>query len=112
MSLQNLASDAKEQRDLVSNFSLVCNIHGLYSAWKSYSELDSDSKLSLRKYRSDDDLIDFPSFISRVQESRPCGMASKMEKMSLIEEVNCELKNLSKKERKSYLNGNLLTLEI
>ena len=113
MSLQNLASGVKEQDNPVSTFSLIYKTKGPGSAWEFYLNLDLDSKTKLRKYRSDNGLIDFPSFLDKVQNKyRPCGIAYKVEKLELMDLVNKELESISKKERKSYLNGNLLTLEI
>ena len=103
---------AKEQQDNASYFSLLYKTHGAHSAWEFYSRLDYDSKESLRNYRSENGLVDFVSFLNGVQNSRPCGVAYKVGKLKLLEEINQELSMISKRERKSYLNGNLLSLEI
>lgn len=102
----------KEQEKLIKTFTFCYTTGGIYSAWRYYSRLDSTSKANLRKYRSDNGVVDFPFFLQRIQDSRLCGIAGRYEQLSLIDAVNKELENLSKRERKSYLNGNLLSFNV
>jgi len=103
---------ANEQREFAGYFSLLAKKKGFESAWRAYKGADSGLQSLFREFRSDNGILDFPTYLQEMQNSRPCGMADKIEKMQLIDEINAELRALPGEERKSYLNGKLLTLEL
>jgi len=109
---KNEEQRASEQREFASYFSLLAKQNGLESAWRAYCSADLETRELFRAFRSDNGVLDFPVYLQRIQDSRPCGMADKVEKLRLMEAVNAELERLSNAERKSYLNGKLLTLEL
>lgn len=105
-STDNIASD------LASAFSLEFKLGGFEGGWKYYTQLSTHERALLRSFHSDNGVLDFSNYLLRIQRSRPCGMASKVEKLQLMDRVNEELKSLPEEERKTYLNGNPLVFEL
>jgi hypothetical protein len=89
--------------DLINGFQKAYHqtyyLERLEGAWEYYIGLNAEQRKELRNYHSHNGEIDFKILVYRIKTLLPDGIADRVGKKLLLEEIEAEVKSFSEEEK-------------